>query len=273
MAARRTTSHSTSPQQEGGAADELPPTARAVLGLLSFPGERTGYELKKWADASLRFFYWSPAISQIYAELRRLEALGYATSRRSGPEEPRAKRSYAITEEGRAALAAWAGGGRDAGPPVLKHPLLLRVWLGHLTAPDHLRALVTEHIAQTERELAEVREALALAAGTEAWSHPQVALRWSERRLVAEVELAEAMLDDLAGPGAAGASADSAQGAPGADADPTQGAPGTSTDPAPAALALPVPPQTQPPHKAQPPRRPQPPHPPRQPSEDAPTPG
>ncbi|MFI8792971.1 hypothetical protein [Streptomyces sp. NPDC055105] len=54
-------------------ADDLPPTAWAVLGLLSFPGERTGYELKKWADASLRFFYWSPAISQIYAELRRLE--------------------------------------------------------------------------------------------------------------------------------------------------------------------------------------------------------
>ncbi|MEU8956476.1 PadR family transcriptional regulator [Streptomyces sp. NPDC048518] len=278
MAARRMTSHNPSPLQEGGAAEELPPTAWAVLGLLSFPGERTGYELKKWADASLRFFYWSPAISQIYAELRRLEALGYATSRRSGPEEPRAKRSYAITGEGRTALAAWAGGGRDAGPPVLKHPLLLRVWLGHLTAPDHLRALVAEHIAQTERELAEVREALARATGTEAWSHPQVALRWSERRLVAEVELAEAMLGDLAAPpapgapGAPGASASPAQGEPGTCPDSAQGAPESSPDPAPA--ALPVPHQTQPPHKPQPPRTPQPPqppHPPRQPSEDAPT--
>src|ERR1043165_4355532 len=87
----------------------LPPTAWAVLGLLSFPpGERTGYELKKWADASLRFFYGSPAFSQIYAELRRLERLGYATSRRSGPEEPRTKRTYAITRAGRDALAAWA---------------------------------------------------------------------------------------------------------------------------------------------------------------------
>ncbi|WP_369214364.1 PadR family transcriptional regulator [Streptomyces flavofungini] len=175
----------------------LPPTAWAVLGLLSFPGERTGYELKKWADASLRFFYWSPAISQIYAELRRLEALGYATSRRSGPDEPRAKRSYAITGEGRAALAAWAGGGEDAGPPVLKHPLLLRVWLGHLTAPGHLRTLVAEHIARTRGELTQVRDALAAAEGAEAWSFPQVALGWSERRLRNEVELAEAMLDDL----------------------------------------------------------------------------
>lgn len=176
---------------------DLPPTAWAVLGLLSFPGERTGYELKKWADASLRHFYWSPAISQIYAELRRLEALGYAASRRSGPEEPRAKRSYSITAEGRAALTGWAGSAEDAGPAVLKHPLLLRVWLGHLAAPEHLRALVDEHIARTRGELKEVHDALARADGEAAWTHPRIALRWSGRRLEAEIELAEAMLADL----------------------------------------------------------------------------
>ncbi|MFD9013666.1 PadR family transcriptional regulator, partial [Streptomyces sp. NPDC059552] len=114
---------------------ELPPTAWAVLGLLSFPGERTGYELKKWADSSLRFLYWSPAISQIYAELRRLEELGHAASVRSGPEETRAKRRYAITDAGREALAGWAADTAEAGPPVLKHGLLLRIWGGPPGAP------------------------------------------------------------------------------------------------------------------------------------------
>ncbi|MFI1675568.1 helix-turn-helix transcriptional regulator [Streptomyces sp. NPDC020607] len=232
MAARRTTSqqHDSTASADGGAG--LPPTAWAVLGLLSFPGERTGYELKKWADASLRFFYWSPAISQIYAELRRLEALGYATSRRSGPEEPRTKRAYAITDEGRAALACWADGGRDVGPPVLKHPLLLRIWLGHLTAPDRLRDLVAGHIAQTRGELKEVRDALARVErveGSRAWSHPRVALRWSERRLEAEVGLAEAMLDDLSELAARG-------GALGVDAPSTAPAPHPDTE------AEPVPP-------------------------------
>ncbi|MET8684946.1 PadR family transcriptional regulator [Streptomyces sp. NPDC004732] len=198
MAARRNTSQQQGSLESADGGGVLPPTAWAVLGLLSFPGERTGYELKKWADASLRFFYWSPAISQIYAELRRLEALGYATSRRSGPEEPRTKRAYAITDEGRAALAGWADAGRDVGPPVLKHPLLLRIWLGHLTAPGRLRELVAGHIEQTRGELKEVRDALARVDGAQAWSHPQVALRWSERRLESEVGLAEAMLDDLA---------------------------------------------------------------------------
>ncbi|MFI6473621.1 PadR family transcriptional regulator [Streptomyces sp. NPDC050516] len=179
------------------AARRLPPTAWAVLGLLSFPGERTGYELKKWADGSLRFFYWSPAISQIYAELRRLEALGYATSRRSGPEEPRAKRRYAISEAGRDALAEWADSPEAAGPPVLKHPLVLRIWLGHLAAPDRLRALIEEHLARTEAELKEVRAALARTEDDEQWAHPRIALRWSELRELAELELARAMLADL----------------------------------------------------------------------------
>ncbi|MEU8773837.1 PadR family transcriptional regulator [Streptomyces sp. NPDC048606] len=177
---------------------DLPPTAWAVLGLLSFPGERTGYELKKWADSSLRFFYWSPAISQIYAELRRLEERGYAASTRSGPEETRTKRRYGITEAGRAALADWARDTAEAGPPVLKHGLLLRIWLGHLAEPERLRTMVTDHMERTRGELAAVREAMAHAAGVPEWSFPTLALRWSERQHLAELELAEALLADLA---------------------------------------------------------------------------
>ncbi|WP_263301875.1 PadR family transcriptional regulator [Streptomyces purpurogeneiscleroticus] len=175
----------------------LPVTAWAVLGLLSFRDGRTGYDLKKWADTSLRFFYWSPAISQIYAELRRLEELGLVTSRRSGPDEPRAKRRYTITEDGRDALAVWADGTRDCGPAVLKHPLLLRVWLGHLAAPGTLRALVERHRERTRAGLREVREALADAGPEPEWDFPRVALGWSERQHLAELELAEAMLADL----------------------------------------------------------------------------
>ncbi|MFF4369606.1 PadR family transcriptional regulator [Streptomyces sp. NPDC001594] len=177
---------------------DLPPTAWAVLGLLSFPGERTGYELKKWADSSLRFFYWSPAISQIYAELRRLEELGYASSARSGPEEVRAKRRYAITDAGRQALAGWAADTAEAGPPVLKHGLLLRIWLGHLSEPERLREMVADHLERTRAELAAVREAVGHAADVPEWAFPVLALRWAERQHLAELELGGALLADLA---------------------------------------------------------------------------
>ncbi len=194
---------------------DLPPTAWAVLGLLSFPGGRTGYELKKWADSSLRFFYWSPAISQIYAELRRLEDLGYAASARSGPEEARAKRRYAITDAGREALSGWAADTAEAGPPVLKHGLLLRIWLGHLAEPERLRAMVGEHLERTRGELAAVREAMEHADGVPEWAFPALALRWSERQHLAELELGEALLGDLEGLEEASPAPESGMGAEG----------------------------------------------------------
>jgi DNA-binding PadR family transcriptional regulator len=195
-------SHMTTSQvkRRGGAepGGELPATAWAVLGLLSFPGERSGYELKKWADASLAFFYWSPAISQIYAELRRLERLGYASSRVPAPTqgELRNKRLYAITDAGREALARWADAD-DAGPAVLKHPLVLRVWLGHLGAPEVLRGQLRAHLERTREQLKEIERAQRVSHEIGDWPYPEVALRWSERHHRAELELAEAMLADL----------------------------------------------------------------------------
>ncbi|MGC0414576.1 PadR family transcriptional regulator [Embleya sp. AB8] len=173
---------------------KLPATAWAVLGLLSFPGERSGYDLKKWADASLRFFYWSPALSQIYSELKRLEHLGFAVSRIASQDELRNKRLYRITDSGQAALARWA---RDtpAGPPVLKHGVALRVWLGHLSEPDELRKAVAEHRDFAATTLAEVRASEDSAQ--DRWPFPALVLKWSERYWQAERDLAAGMLTDL----------------------------------------------------------------------------
>ena len=55
---------------------DVPVTAYALLGLLTFGDELTGYELKQRADVTLRFYWVSPAMSQIYSELRRLTGLG-----------------------------------------------------------------------------------------------------------------------------------------------------------------------------------------------------
>jgi DNA-binding PadR family transcriptional regulator len=127
-----------------GPVEELPATSWAVLGLLSFGRELTGYDVKKWADASLRFFYWSPAISQVYAELRRLERVGYAAGRAVAQDQFRSKRVYTITPAGRDALARWV----ERSPvetPVLKHGVALRIWLGHVADPERLRDIVTHH--------------------------------------------------------------------------------------------------------------------------------
>jgi DNA-binding PadR family transcriptional regulator len=184
------------PPARSGAGAPNAATPNAVLGLLSFGQELSGYDLKKWADHSLRFFFWSPAISQIYSELRRLESLGYVTSRVVAKDDTRSRRLYRITEEGRAWLAHWLVS-EPADVPILKHPTILRVWLGHLMEPAALREAVTEHRSRVEAQLGEVREDRRWAAANESMAYAELVIRWAERYYSAELDNTNRLLDDL----------------------------------------------------------------------------
>ncbi|MBF6077612.1 PadR family transcriptional regulator [Nocardia beijingensis] len=179
------------------AVPDLPTTAWAVLGMLSHADELSGYDLKKWADWSLQFFYWSPSFSQIYAELKRLEKHGYASSRTVAHEDGvRGKRMYAITPEGRAAAANWVNHA-PVEAPVLKHGVMLRAWLGNLAEPDRMRGILAEHIEYAEKMR---RRAEADAKGAEAnpdWAYPELVLRWCVRHYEAERDFARELLADI----------------------------------------------------------------------------
>src|SRR5689334_11526547 len=140
---------------------DIPVTGYAILGLLTFGDELTGYEIKQRADVTLRFYWVSPAMSQIYTELRRLTDHGLvrADARQEGGREVT---SYAITDDGQAALRAWMDG-TPAGFPVLKHTVLLRLLIGHATRPEQTRAMLHDYLAELDtalHDLGEVREAL-----------------------------------------------------------------------------------------------------------------
>ncbi|MET9597103.1 PadR family transcriptional regulator [Streptomyces sp. NPDC006459] len=175
----------------------LPATSWAVLGLLSFGEELSGYDLKKWSDRSLRFFYWSPSFSQIYSELKRLEKAGYASSRTVAQDTgTRDKRVYRITDEGMAAVRQWA---REApvDPPVLKHGPMLRLWLGHLLEPEQMREVLAQHQEFAERMRRRAVADAEAAQDESAWAYPTLTLRWAERYYASERDLAAAMLDDI----------------------------------------------------------------------------
>src|SRR6185312_10818874 len=93
----------------------------------------------------MRFYYGSPAYSQIYAELKKLEKLGLVTSRVDNTG-PRNRRLYKITADGLEAVTWWA---REApvDPPTLKHGPLMRVTLGHLADPARLKEILQEHVS------------------------------------------------------------------------------------------------------------------------------
>lgn len=175
---------------------DLPATAYAILGMLCFERELTGYDAKKWADASLRHFYWAPATSHVYRELARLEELGLVEARSAQADEPRTKRVYRITPSGRAAVTAWAAEPTDE-PTVVKHAVALRAWMGHLVAPDDVRAIVEQHVAQTRERIDEIDASLAVASALDEMTYPCAVLRWARRIHEADLEGAEQLLAEL----------------------------------------------------------------------------
>ncbi|MBA0126555.1 PadR family transcriptional regulator [Haloechinothrix sp. YIM 98757] len=175
---------------------DLPATSWAVLGLLSFGRELSGYDMKKWADYGLCFFYWSPSFSQIYNQLKRLERHGYASSRVISGTDSRDKRVYTITEDGREALETWVAHA-PVHPPVLKHSVLLRVWLGHLAESGTLRTLLTTHAGEAEHMRAWANEAHGQAEGEPAWAYQASVLRWAERYYAAQRDNTETLLAEL----------------------------------------------------------------------------
>src|ERR1039457_7058864 len=108
-------------------ATDLNPTAGSILGFLATFGPLTGWDLDKLVESSIGNF-WNVTRSQVYRELRDLEARGMAASGEPGPRD---RTPYQITKSGRAAFHAWVS--RDPGPDMIRHRLLLTVFFS-----DHL---------------------------------------------------------------------------------------------------------------------------------------
>ncbi|MGW5381239.1 PadR family transcriptional regulator [Nocardia sp. NPDC003963] len=164
--------------------------------MLAFGEELTGNDLKKWADWSIGFFYWSPSVSQVYGELKKLEELALVSSRVVADERTRGRRLYGITDLGLRALRNWS---RDAevDMPVLKHGVMLRLWMGHLHDPDHLKQIVRKHIANLRDRARQAQIHAEHSEPEPGWAFTQMSLRWSQRSIEAEIELANQLLADI----------------------------------------------------------------------------
>jgi DNA-binding PadR family transcriptional regulator len=172
------------PEASGG----LPVTAYALLGLLTFGDELTGYELKQRADNTLRFYWVAPAMSQIYTELRRLSDHGYVEPVTT-QGEGRQTTAYRITTAGSGALRTWIDES-PVGFPTLKHTVLLRLLVGHAAEPARMREMLEQYVADLAdalRDLRRVRESLHGAdAPGEPFHYPAVVADWGLEYFAAE---------------------------------------------------------------------------------------
>lgn len=133
---------------------QLNSTAASLLGFLH-AGEASGYELLNTAQLLIGDF-WTMTRSQVYRELATLADRGLVEA---GPAGPRSRRPYRITDEGRAAFAAWLS--EPPGSEQIRYPLLLTLAFGSALDRDRLAEFIAEHRAVHEQRLTDYRERLA----------------------------------------------------------------------------------------------------------------
>jgi DNA-binding PadR family transcriptional regulator len=107
--------------------DRLNPLSYVVLTLIGREGAGP-HDLVDMTRRGARL-YWSAAPSKIYAEPKRLERLGYVTSRRE-PGRTRERTWYTLTDEGRSALREWVSS--PTGFPRIYHDAVVRLLAGDL---------------------------------------------------------------------------------------------------------------------------------------------
>jgi DNA-binding PadR family transcriptional regulator len=117
----------------------LSPTSYIVLGMLSWFGEATPYQLKQAVAQSVGNF-WTLQHAALYAEPKRLADAGLVTETQE--QGGRRRKRYALTDAGREALAVWiAEPTADLGE--LRQPGLLKLFFGAdpaLLAPAQVEA-------------------------------------------------------------------------------------------------------------------------------------
>lgn len=116
----------------------------ALLGVIK-DTPLTGYDLVRHFQGTVGFL-WSAPQSQIYPELRRMEAEGLIRAKVAPRGKKAQKRIYSITEDGMVELRRWA---TDFMPlPAQRDPIVLKAAFFDLAPVESVREQLRAHIAQ-----------------------------------------------------------------------------------------------------------------------------
>jgi DNA-binding PadR family transcriptional regulator len=136
---------------------ELKAPSFLMLGMVRL-GARSGYAIKRAADASTRFF-WPTSLGQVYPALGRLEAEGLL-ERSEDSHGARARFSYELSPEGEAALLDWLRAPEEA-PVQFRDEGLLRLFFADALPPADQLALVRRLRQRAEATASQVAEQVA----------------------------------------------------------------------------------------------------------------
>jgi len=117
-----------------------------LLGLLTVE-PMSGYDIGLSIRASVGYF-WNESYGQIYPNLKKLEAGGFASAKTERQKGKPDRRIYSITKKGRERLAKWLA--VPPQPEIPRNELLLKLFFAAQVTPD-IPIGYLERMAENER--------------------------------------------------------------------------------------------------------------------------
>jgi PadR family transcriptional regulator, regulatory protein AphA len=134
----------------------------AVLGFLSLR-PLTGYDLKKYFDASVRHF-WTADQAQIYRALSQMADEGLVQVHVIAQDSRPDRKEHHITPDGLAELDEWLRSPLE--PQAIREPFLVKVFFASRLSPGDQVEMLDARIAAADRQLDALRRIGAQASAT-----------------------------------------------------------------------------------------------------------
>jgi DNA-binding PadR family transcriptional regulator len=131
----------------------LTPSDYVVLGMVGL-GARSGYEIKRTVDLSIRFF-WTISPAQVYPGLAKLHRAGLLIGR-DDPQGNRARRVYECTPAGSDVLRDWLSRSEPM-PFELRDIAMVKLFFADVLSPGAAAQLLDKVIARSEERIATLR--------------------------------------------------------------------------------------------------------------------
>jgi PadR family transcriptional regulator AphA len=147
----------------------------ALLGLLA-QQSASGFDLTKTFEHTLSPWAWHSTHSHIYPELRRMREAGLVEVTETAS---RGRKTYAITEQGRAELREWMLA--PAETEMVRSAAALRLFLVGTLEPAEARSLLQRYVDRTTEQLEALRAQMD-AAGAEWRENPLAVGRLAAER-------------------------------------------------------------------------------------------
>jgi PadR family transcriptional regulator, regulatory protein AphA len=154
--------------------ERLSTTTWSILGMLTV-AEMSGYDLLKAVEGSIGYFF-SPAKSHVYTELRKLVSMGYATERYVRQKDRPDKRLYKINPTGMKALRGWLAR-EDEEPESMSSEIILKLFFGKEMDQEALLAKLKRNREECVSSLQEFKELEKFIADKDEVFFPYMTLR------------------------------------------------------------------------------------------------